>query len=56
MELQNLIIACEDVFYRSDMTASEEDHDEQVEYILNSELDDLGDLFSMYTDMVEGML
>lgn len=56
IELQNLIIACEGVFYRSDMTASEEDHDEQAEYILNSELDDLGDLFSMYTDMVEGML
>lgn len=53
ISLQNLIIACEDILYRSDMAATEEEHGEQIEYLLNSELDELNDIFDMYTEMVE---
>lgn len=56
IELQNLILACEGVFYRSDMTASEKDHEDQVEYILDSDISELNYLFAMYTEMVEEML
>lgn len=56
IELQNLILACESVFYRSDMTASEKDHEDQVEYIMDSDISELNYLFAMYTEMVEEML
>lgn len=53
MGLQNLLVAHETLFYDTDMTATASDYTEQIEWLLDSDINDIDWLFEHYTEQIE---
>lgn len=54
--IKRILIACETAFYNSDMTSDEQAHKENIDWILNSDTNDIEDILNHYAEMIESEL